>query len=151
MSGDTRTHRKVKGKNGRPTSLTPQIFRTVIKYIRNGSYVETAAAATGIHKDTFYEWLKRGAADLKAGNEGSIYVRFSDAILKAQAKAEMDALNRIAKAGAINWQADAWRLERKFPQRYGRMVRIADGDDANPSQKSFGLNYSLDDDEEEKK
>lgn len=103
-------------KMGAPTKLTPDVQKAILAYIRAGAYVETAAAAAGIDKTTFYDWLKRGAAQRKG-----IYRDFSNAVEKAQAEAEIRDIARIDKAASDGvWQAAAWRLERKHSERWGR-------------------------------
>lgn len=110
---------KVKGNPGRPTKYSQEIADKICQHIRAGAYVETAAAACGINKTTLYEWLKNSA-------RGKTQNGFSNAIEKAQADAELFDSGVITKA-AINgqWQAAAWRLERKHPDRYGRRTVIS--------------------------
>jgi hypothetical protein len=43
------------------TKLTPELQEKILLHLRVGAYVETAAACARIHKDTFYEWMKKGA------------------------------------------------------------------------------------------
>lgn len=102
-------------KPGRPEKLTPELQQKIVDAIRMGAYIETAAAYAGINKSTLYDWMKRGAR-AKSGK----YKEFSNAIEKALAESEMRDLAVIAKASQENWQAAAWRLERKFPDRWGR-------------------------------
>ena len=102
----------------RPTKLTPKLQERIAGFVRAGAYVETAAAAAGVSKVTLYAWLKRGAAD-----EGP-FAAFAEAIEEAQALAEMRDLALIGKAAETEWTAAAWRLERKFPDRYGRRTRL---------------------------
>lgn len=102
----------------RPTKLTPKLQEQIVSYLRAGAYVETAAAAAGIAKDTLYAWLRRGAA----GEEP--FARFAAAVEEAQAKSELRDLAIIGKAAETEWTAAAWRLERKYPDRYGRRARI---------------------------
>lgn len=102
-------------KTGRPEKLTPEVQQKIVDAIRMGAYIETAAAYAGINKSTLYDWMKRGAR-AKSGK----YKEFSNAIEKALAESEMRDLAVIAKASQENWQAAAWRLERKFPDRWGR-------------------------------
>lgn len=102
-------------KPGRPEKLTPELQQKIVDAIRMGAYIETASAYAGINKSTLYDWMKRGAR-AKSGK----YKEFSDAIEKALAESEMRDLAVIAKASQENWQAAAWRLERKFPDRWGR-------------------------------
>ena len=54
-------------KTGRPTVLTPALIKKIISFLRGGSYIETAAAACGISKETFYDWLKKAAKLEKEG------------------------------------------------------------------------------------
>lgn len=141
---------------GRPTKLTAKVAGRIVNALRSVAYIETASAFAGVHKDTFYEWLKKGAdgprntkayrafseaidaASAAAGdpaalelledlasNSPSACAAFSDAVEKAQAEGEMMALARISRAGTEHWQADAWRLERKFPKRWGRRLALA--------------------------
>nr|WP_255724707.1 hypothetical protein [Shimazuella soli] len=83
-----------------------------------GNYIETASAYAGINKTTLYDWLKRGARE----NRGK-YRAFSNAVEKAMAEAEMRDVALIAQAAKENWQAAAWRLERKYPARWGRKTQ----------------------------
>lgn len=103
---------------GRPTKLTREIHDRIVTAIRAGNYIETAAAHAGIHKDTLYHWLKRG----REASSGP-YRAFSDAVQKAWADAEIRDVTLIAKAAEKEWTAAAWRLERKFPDRWGRKDR----------------------------
>jgi hypothetical protein len=100
---------------GRPTKFTDEVTSKILMAIRAGNYVETAAAWAGINKDTFYEWLKLGAKETKGK-----YRTFSDAVGEALAYAEVNDLMHIGNAAKDNWQAAAWRLERRNPTRWGR-------------------------------
>lgn len=102
----------------RKCALTPETEKRLLDAIRAGNYVETAAAYVGVAKQTFYTWLKRGAkgeARFKA---------FADAVLVAQAESEARDVALIGKAAVTQWQAAAWRLERKFPDKWGRKERV---------------------------
>ncbi|GGA31944.1 hypothetical protein GCM10007416_00600 [Kroppenstedtia guangzhouensis] len=103
----------------RPEKLTPELQQKVVDAIRMGNYIETAAAFSGISKDTLYRWLKQG----RRAKRGK-YREFSDAVEKALAESEMRDVAVIATAAKENWQAAAWRLERKFPDRWGRRQKV---------------------------
>lgn len=110
---------KTKRPRGRPTKLTPELQAKICDAIRAGNYCETAAAFGGIDKTTLYDWMRRGARA-----RHGIYADFSHAVEKALADAEARDVALIAKAAADgHWQAAAWRLERKFPDRWGRRER----------------------------
>lgn len=104
---------------GRPTKLTKELQAKVIEAVRAGNYIETAAAYAGISKPSLYDWMKRGNNQ----NKG-IYRDFLNAIEKALADAEMRDVLIIGNAAKENWQAAAWRLERKFPDRWARKDKI---------------------------
>ena len=116
---------------GRPTKLNFDTHNKIITAIRAGNYIETAAAYAGIDKSTLYDWLKRGEREkqrvaqnprYKIRKSEKPYVEFSNAVEKALAEAEVRDVAIIAKAAEEQWQAAAWRLERKFPDRWGRKV-----------------------------
>ncbi|MDQ0418473.1 hypothetical protein J2Z48_002665 [Croceifilum oryzae] len=121
---------------GRPagtTKLTPDIQRKICDCLRMGNYMETAAAFVGIHKTTLYDWLKKGAS-APASNQ---YRKFADAVGKAMSEAEMRDVALIAQSAKTNWQAAAWRLERKYPARWGRRTQHeVSGKDGNPIEVS---------------
>ena len=104
----------MKKKLGRPSKLTPELQAQIILALRAGNYIEVAAAHVGIDKVTLYAWLREGARHPGRHRE------FSHAVLKAQAEAHVMDVARIAKAAQTQWQAAAWRLERKFPAQWGR-------------------------------
>lgn len=108
-----------KPKRGRPLhglcKLTPRIHADVVKWIAAGNYIETAAHLAGVNKVSVYAWLKRGHREKKGP-----FRDFLNAVKKAEAESEARLLIIIEKAASKNWQAAAWRLERKHPKRWGR-------------------------------
>lgn len=113
---------------GQPFTLTPELIEKVTAYLRTGAYVETAVLACGVPKVTFYSWLKRAnlarEAGTKAGPEDALCLKFLNAVEKVMAESELQALSQITLAATTNWQAAAWRLERKYPDRWGRKDRV---------------------------
>ena len=108
-----------KKKLGRPTKLTPETQARICDALRAGNYLETTAAYAGIDRTTLFDWLRRGRRE-----PSGIYHDFVRAVDKAMADAEIRDVSLIAKAAAAGvWQASAWRLERKYPDRWGRFDR----------------------------
>ena len=101
--------------------LTEELIEKLALVIRHGAYIETAAAFCGIHKDSLYRWLK-----IAAGDEATeLHHQLNDALKRALADAEIRDLSVITKAAQEGiWQAAAWRLERKHPERWGRHARV---------------------------
>lgn len=107
---------------GRPTDCTPELTEELCGYLRAGNYIETAAHLAGVWPRRVFGWVKRGQSD-----PDSPYAAFAQAVKRAEADAEQESINRIRLAGRSNvWQADAWYLERKAPQRWGKQERAPD-------------------------
>lgn len=144
---------------GAPTKLNRELIEKIVKAMMMGAYVETAAAHAGINKETFYRWLKQGARELqKNPNARSIYAELSNAVSKAFADAELRDVENIDKHAigvkpewdengnqiqhpiAPDWKASAWRLERKFPKRWGRTtldVNLREGEQKEDEPETF--------------
>jgi len=100
---------------GRPTILTPELLASIETYVKGGNYIETACALAGVGRSTYFSWMKRGKDEPE-----SIYGEFLDSMEKAAAWSEARDVQLITEASRKNWTAAAWRLERKFPGRWGR-------------------------------
>lgn len=135
---------KREGKPGRPTILTDELIKKVSTLILAGAYIETACAACGFAKQLYFEWLKLGnkRSDLELALTNAetdeqvdeieraisqidpIYQQFTDSIKKAVVEGEIRDLMRVDQAAVKSWQAAAWKLERKHPERWSRKERV---------------------------
>jgi len=105
---------------GRPLDLTDETAEEILNSIAQGSFLTVAAAKAGVATDTVYAWLRRGAGDKKAGLD-TIFVRFIDAISRAQHAAEASAVAALQRGGDgkyKDWRAQAWWLERRHKDRW---------------------------------
>jgi transposase len=85
--------------------------------VSKGNYIETACKAAGISKQTVYQWLKR------AEHGETPFTAFRDALEKAEAKAELEVLETVRKAGQAGpqyWPASMTLLERRHPEKWGK-------------------------------
>jgi len=125
----------------RPTKLCPELQAKIVAAVKAGNYIETAAAYAGISKNTLYTWLRKGA---NADSRQSPYRRFHDALGEALAVAEVLDVATIRAASKKQWQAAAWRLERKYPERWGRkqVMQIKESDEAIESAEVDLSSYS---------
>jgi hypothetical protein len=97
---------------GRKTKYTPETVDRIIQAIRLGATYQHAAAYGGISFETLNEWRKRKP-------------EFSEQLNKAEGDGVMVWLAKIEKAASDgNWQAAAWKLERRYPDQYGKQARI---------------------------
>ena len=101
-------------RRGRPTKLTPGVQRQICREVEAGNFIEIAAELSGVGRSSVFHWIA-----LADGGDPQ-YLDFRDAIKEARAKAEARAVAAIQKAGRQTWQANAWFLERSFPQRWRR-------------------------------
>lgn len=127
---------------GRPTKLTAEVQDRIVGALRAGSYQETAARYAGISPKTFYEWMNRGESD---DPEQTLFREFREAVERAKADAEIRDLLLIDKAANDgSWQAAAWKLERKFPHRWGRLQRTeVSGPEGSPLKIEFDAKAEL--------
>ena len=92
----------------RTSKLTPDRQAKVCQAIQLGATYVHACNYAGISYETFRRWMRENVA-------------FHDAIKEAEGKATVGWLAKIEKAASDgNWTAAAWKLERRYPNDYGR-------------------------------
>jgi hypothetical protein len=109
---------------GRPSKLTKERRDLFVTAIREGNYVETAAAVAGISKTSIYNWMARGR-EAKSGE----FFAFLEAVKEAEAFAERTAVGQVRRAGATdtrNWAAAMTFLERRFRDRWARPAQTTE-------------------------
>lgn len=130
---------------GRPPIISPEIIETICQSIRAGNYLEPSAALAGVSTRVCYNWIKRGRAEIdriskskraKVRERERLYVDFVRAIKESDAMAEARDVATISLAAEKQWQAAAWRLERKHNDRWGRRNTVHEGE-ANPTPASI--------------
>ena len=105
----------VKRPKGRRPRSTPEQRKQLVELVAAGNYLSAAARAVGMPWRTVMEWMQRGR---ETGKEP--YGSFFLAVREAEAKAEVRDVALIRLAARNTWQAAAWYLERKYPDRWGR-------------------------------
>jgi hypothetical protein len=122
------------GAGGRPTKLNPEVADLIIGYIEQGAPIDTAAAAAGISITTIRKWRRDGVRLAQAQDKGETiadkdlpFLEFSARCKSAEAQGEVSLVKGIRAAGEFvddrgrrQWQAFAWLLERRHPERYAR-------------------------------
>jgi len=138
---------------GRPTELTPQVLEDVRRLLPTCLYIETVADFISLDRSTVRKWLKRGAKEqqrlsrnkrAKARQAEALYMELFLTYKKALAEGLIYDLGIIKKAAADQvvtnesgvtvavrpgqWQAAAWRAERRFPGQWGRKDTVVMSD-----------------------
>lgn len=124
--------KKKKSPRKRSTKLTPELMRKFCGLIEEGNYVNTAAALCFVTERAIYNWLDeaQGKRD-STGKKNTDFtprpetIEFYEKFHEALARSEANVLARIRDAAVDprNWTAAAWYLERKFPDRWGKIDR----------------------------
>lgn len=97
---------------GRPTKYTPETTTAILDAIRVGTPLTHACRYGGVSFETFNEWRKQ-------------YSEFSEQVKEAESEAVKGWLEHIETAARNgSWQAAAWKLERRYPQDFGRRDRL---------------------------
>ena len=105
----------------RPSKLTEKTLELLLKALRAGNDQKVACEVAGIGETTFYRWMEIA----EQPNAKKEYREFRESVKQAIAGAEADAVIRIQQAATNGrWQAAAWWLERKHPDRWGRNDKI---------------------------
>lgn len=130
--------------------LTQEIIDKVTNTLRLGAYIETAAVMSGVRKETFHGWLKRGAEE-RQYEKKTIYTALLNAVELAQEEClarDLLVIDRAAnpKQNAVllkdengnqlydrngdplyiepmrpDWKAAAWRMARRRPAQWGKV------------------------------
>jgi transposase len=104
----------------RPTKLTAETQKRILSALRVGATHEHAATSAGIHYATFRRWMQQG----ERATRGQ-FCEFCEAVKSAEAVAAVGWLAAIEKAAQTGqWQAAAWKLERRYPEAWGRRDRM---------------------------
>jgi len=106
------------GGRGQPTKLTPEVQQRMCQAISAGNYLAAACRYGGVDYTTVRRWMLRG------DREPGIYRHFRDAILKAEADAEVTVVALWRSQIPENWAAARDFLARRFPERWGPKARL---------------------------
>src|SRR5690242_14634289 len=110
---------------GRKSKCTPAVVKKICEALKLGATYELAAAYAGIGERTFYDWMEQKP-------------QFSQVVEEAEAAGAIISLQQIADAAASgipgSWRAASWKMERRWPQWYGRNVQQVElsGRDGGP-------------------
>jgi transposase len=99
--------------------LDEEIVERLLQAIKLGAFTEHACHYAGITSATFRKWRQYAMDDIEP------YKSFWKEVNLAESEAIVRRIARIEKAGVEgSWQADAWVLERKYPDKFGRREKV---------------------------
>lgn len=101
---------------GRNTKLDARLQKQIVKLLKTGVSIKDTCAALGIHHDTYYGWLERGAAG------ESPFSEFSEAVSRAHNAAKVTAIGTLR--GAMSPTKTVKKVKNTFTETrvnvYGR-------------------------------
>ena len=99
--------------------FTADARRRFVEGIRLGATITMACQFAGFSRSAYYK-----AINLAKEQPDSIYGEFVAEVERAKGQAAIGWLAKIEKsANDGNWQAAAWKLERRYPDDFGRRVQ----------------------------
>ena len=109
---------------GRPTKLTAAVMTKVCQALLLGATYELAAKYAGVG----YSTLKLWRSQAQTAKPGTLGYELLERMEAAEGQAGLRWLGQIEQAAQQgNWQAAAWKLERRWPDQYGRQILQHDG------------------------
>jgi hypothetical protein len=149
----------------RAAKLTPELHERIVNMIRAGAYPEVAAAACGVGKRTFYEWVARGTKKHPSRPSRAKYRAFAEGVEAATALAEIRLLGKVNEfvegtrqsrrvndprrvKSRLSFQqilAVQWQLSRRFPERWaqrppaGFELESRDGDEPETDKQTIEI------------
>lgn len=100
---------------GRKTKLNQDVQDRLVNAIRMGATYDLACKYAGITYQTFLNW-KANAAEQTSGS----FVELFEAIARAEGEAAIKWLALLEKHATDDPSWAAWKLERRYPEHYGR-------------------------------
>ena len=145
----------IKNKQKFYAKISKELTDKLCEYITKGASLAVACGALGINPTTVYRWMHIGLNDDPTITPDPIYVAFAHTILEAQAQQECTTLQHVLQAGTPSldsvetitkpdgtvierkkykqgdWKANAWFLEKTYPQRY-KQEKITSPESSTP-------------------
>lgn len=117
-------------EKGQPLKLEkPGVKEKFLAAIAKGASYNIACGYAGFHYQTLRRWMIRGEALMDMHEEqiethpDKVYYDFYCDVRRVESYAAITWLDKIDKASEIHWQAAAWKLERRYPDEYGRVTK----------------------------
>jgi len=119
------------------SKFTPELGKHILKAVRKGLHYDDAAALGGVTRSIVQRWLREGAQLLETCIDKDIsnlpegeqqLVKFTIDFEKACARLTNENLDVIRRQRGSWWQAAAWILERRFPEKWGKREKVTHED-----------------------
>lgn len=99
--------------------LTTKLIEEIVAYIEMGNHEEIAASSAGVPLDVYRKWKQKGEQPTSSG----MYFKLVFEVDMALARNERFATANIMRAMPTDWRASGWFLERRFSQRWAKILK----------------------------
>jgi transposase len=114
---------------GQPLKLLrPGVKEKILTALSKGATYNLTCGYAGIGYNTFNEWMKKGKAltdmfeEQIENHPHKVYYDLYCDVKRVESYAALKWLEKIDAAANVHWQAAAWKLERRYPNEYGRII-----------------------------
>lgn len=107
--------------------LRPGVKEKILAALSKGATYHLACGYAGVSYTQFREWTSRGEKikdlhpDVIETHKEKHFYDFYQEVKRVEAYAAIKWLEKIDRAAEVQWQAAAWKLERRHPKDYGRI------------------------------
>jgi len=113
-------------KHPKGLKLSRKLIKEAESLFEKGLNITDTCNILNISRETYYKWIRQGEELKKKVNDekylptgdDKLFIDISDTHIKGEALFKQKRLENIIDDQA--WQSDAWLLERKFPNEFGR-------------------------------
>lgn len=109
--------------SGRKLKLNQEFIDKAVTYLLDGNYIVIVCKLMGVSENAWYSWINQGIKDIEDGKK-SIFTKFYDAILGAEAQAEADFVKTIKTASLTDAKHAQWWLTHKAKERWADKIDI---------------------------
>lgn len=113
----------------RERKFTRATRRMILHALRQGASITHACAYAGIEASTYHRWLRRADSGLPKDHRYKDFATLARQAVGEGVMRDLDIITAAAQAGS--WEAASWRLTHRYPQDYGKTIKIS-GDDDHP-------------------
>lgn len=96
----------------------PFLVDKLVKFLKMGLHYQVVCHQLFLSPGLFLKWLALGRDGFSKD-----YIQFYQRIMRAEATAEIQLLTRLRLHQKDDWRASAWELERRFPERWGKVIK----------------------------
>ena len=111
--------KKAEGKNqgGRPTTCTDEIIEKLCEALERLGVGKYACIECGVSEGTVLSWQNKAS-------QGGQFAKFAERWARARVRSRAALVQNIAQAGADDWRASAWLLERYDPEHFPQRPEV---------------------------